>query len=470
MPLTDRTVHLSNTLQLKQCFVDSFRIWTANIRVFFIAAVLAVVLGTVSFTILNGALYGGLLVMMLKAMSGHKPYTKDVFGQLRRFIPLFAAFWFTILLTVAGMVLLVVPGVFLGTSCFYLLILAVDRRMSFDEAFVQSRKAVKRYGFWKHFLLALIVVGILIAGTLLSNRIELFGFQVILLLIMVSLLPLALGLLASAYRQTLMLEEENRRRYEQEYEYMRDELETAHDMQMGLLPKENPKIYGYNIAGICIPANHVGGDYFAYRWLDGENRRLAVIMADVSGKAMIAAVIAVRFNEMLRYELQNHRSPSEILSGLQNSLRGQIEEDTFITSCAAILDTVDGTIEIANAGYCHPFHYSTRSGKVSPVRINGFALGMPSQFLSDTPYDTTRFSMESGDVVMFYSDGVTDAENNAGDFYGEQRIRSLFHDSAGIDTAEQLVGKTVDSIATFSHSVSQTDDISVVILKREIPT
>ena len=147
MPLTDRTVRPANTLQLKQCFVDSFRIWIANIRVFFIATILAVVLGTVSFTILSGALYGGLIMMMLKTMSGQKPYVKDVFGQLRRFIPLFAAFWFIILLTVAGMLLLIIPGVFLGTSCFYLLILAVDRRMSFDEAFVESRKAVKRHGF-----------------------------------------------------------------------------------------------------------------------------------------------------------------------------------------------------------------------------------------------------------------------------------------------------------------------------------
>ena len=467
MSPTENPVYPEDFLSVKRCFADSFRVWIENIWVFWAVSFLVVVLGAVSFTILNGALYGGFMLILLKTMDGEKPRFKEIFQQFRRFFPLFAALWFTIILTIAGTILLVIPGVFLGTSCFYLLILAVDRNISFDEAFVESRKAVKRYGFWKHFLLCVIVLCIPIISMFLVNKAGLFSIETVVMLIFVLLLPFILGLQVSAYRQTLKAEEEKRRRYEQEFEYMRDELETAHDMQMSLLPKEMPRIQGYDIAGVCIPANHVGGDYFAYRWLDRDKRYLSVVMADVSGKAMVAAVIAVRFNEMLRYELKHRHNPSEILYGLHNSLTGQIEEGTFVTCCVATLDTEDGTIEIANAGHCHPSYYSMSEDKVTPLEINGFALGMPSQFLREKPFDTTRIKMKAGDIVLFYTDGVVDAENNRGEFYDQSRIKLLFQKQEEIDSAETLVGKILDSVEKFRQGAPQKDDISIVVLKRK---
>ncbi len=464
---TENTVSPREILSVKKCFADSFRVWIENIWVFWGVSVLVVVLGAVSFTILNGALYGGFMLILLIAMEGGKPRFKEIFQQFRRFFPLLAAFWFAIILTIAGTILLIVPGVFLGTSCFYLLILAVDRNISFDEAFVESRKAVKRYGFWKHFLLCVIVFCIPILSILLVNRSGIFSIETVVMLIFILLLPFILGLQVSAYRQTLKAEEEIRKRYEQEFEYMRDELEAAHDMQMSLLPKEMPRIQGYDIAGACIPANHVGGDYFACRWLDGDRRYLSLVMADVSGKAMVAAVIAVRFNEMLRYELKHRRNPSEILYGLHNSLTGQIEECTFVTCCVATLDTKDGTIEIANAGHCHPSYYSMSQGKVTPLEINGFALGMPSRFLGEKPFDTTRFQMKAGDIVLFYTDGVVDAENNRGEFYDESRIKLLFQKKEEIGSAGKLVDRTLGSVEKFRQGAPQKDDISIVVLKRE---
>ncbi|MBN2242082.1 MAG: serine/threonine-protein phosphatase [Acidobacteria bacterium] len=466
MPLADNPVYPKDFFSVKRCFADSFRAWIENVWLFWGVSFVAVILGMASFTVLNGALYGGFMLMLLETMDGGKPRFAEIFTQLRRFFPLFAAFWFTIILTVAGTILLVLPGIFLGTSCFYLLILAVDRGISFDEAFVESRKAVKRYGFWRHFLLGLILLFIPIIGTYLVNGSERFIIQAAWTVVLVLLLPFVLGLLVSAYRQTLKAEEEKRKRFEQEFEYMRDELETAHDMQMSLLPREMPRIRGYEIAGVCIPANHVGGDYFAWRWLDGDRKRLAVVMADVSGKAMVAAVIAVRFNEMLRYELKDRRKPSDILLGLHHSLTGQVEEGTFITCCAATLDTEDGTVEIANAGHCHPFHYSVTKDTVTSLEINGFALGMPSQFLKEEPYDTTRFKMEAGDVVLFYTDGVVDAENVRGEFYDEAGVRLLFQSREEMDTAQKIVDRTVQSVKEFCRGAPQKDDISIVALKR----
>ena len=104
--------------------------------------------------------------------------------------------------------------------------------------------------------------------------------------------------------------------------------------------------------------------------------------------------------------------------------------------------------------------------RLTPLEINGFALGMPSQLLPETPYDTTRIRMETGDVLLFYSDGVVDAENERGEFYDEIRIRTLFQNREGTDTAEKIVGKTLDSVGRFRGVAPQNDDISIVVLKK----
>lgn len=447
-------------LDAKRCFRDSFKACIENILIFWGASFVVAALAAVSLSVLGGALYGGFLMMLLKTMNGEKPRFKEIFRQFHRFFPLFVALWFVILLTFAGTIFLVIPGIFLGTYCFYLLILAVDRRISFDEAFVESRKAVRKYGFWRHFLLCAVALSIPVIGIFLENERGFLGIGSVLLF------PFVAGLQVSAYRQTLKMEEERRLRREQEFDYMRDELETAHDMQMSLLPKGRLRIPGYEISGICIPANHVGGDYFAYRWLDKEQRRLSIVMADVSGKAMVAAVIAVRFNEMLRYELKHPLTPAEILFGLHNSLTGQVEENTFITCCVATLDTESGMVEIANAGHCHPMHYSMETRTLTRLEINGFALGMPSQLIKANPYDTARFKMETGDVVLFYTDGVVDAENDRGEFYDEARIEGLFRDHEAKNPAEKIVKNTLLSVERFRGSAPQNDDISIVVLKK----
>ena len=460
MPRT-RKQDPSISLNLSRCCHESLKACIENIWVFWGASLVVVVLGMASLSVLGGALYGGFLLMLLKTMNGEKPHFKEIFQQFHRFFPLFVALWFVIILTFTGTLLLVIPGIFLGTYCFYLMILAADRRVSFDEAFVESRKAVRSYGFWRHFLLCIVVLSIPAIGLWLRDRLGFFGIETVLLL------PFAAGLQVSAYRQTLQAEEQRRLRREQEFDYMRDELETAHDMQMGLLPKGKLRIPGYEISGICIPANHVGGDYFAYRWLDKEQRRLSIVMADVSGKAMVAAVIAVRFNEMLRYELKHPLSPSEILFGLHNSLTGQVEDGTFITCCVATLDTESGIIDIANAGHCHPYHYSTETHMLTRLEINGFALGMPPQLIKANPYDTARFKMETGDVVMFYTDGVVDAENDRGEFYDEARIEGLFQDQEAKNPAEKIVSNTLLSVERFRGSTPQNDDIPIVVLKKQ---
>jgi serine phosphatase RsbU (regulator of sigma subunit) len=164
-----------------------------------------------------------------------------------------------------------------------------------------------------------------------------------------------MGLFVSAYRQTLEVEAYNHTLREAQFHEMRDELQTAHDMQMDLLPDSPPELEEYFLDGLSVPANNVGGDYFAYRWLAEEESRLAVIVADVSGKAMQAAVTALRFNEILRYECRDRTEPGSILEGLTRALDGEIDDATFVTCCIAVLHVETGKVEIANAGHCYPY-------------------------------------------------------------------------------------------------------------------
>jgi len=114
-------------------------------------------------------------------------------------------------------------------------------------------------------------------------------------------------------RENLRLQQALREAQDQLLLEMQRELRIAHEMQMGLMPQESPAIPGFEIAGMCVPANEVGGDYFNYVWLDEGRTRLAFLVADVSGKGMAAATVTMRFNEMLRYEARGRSAPREIL-------------------------------------------------------------------------------------------------------------------------------------------------------------
>ena len=125
-----------------------------------------------------------------------------------------------------------------------------------------------------------------------------------------------------------------------------DELETelqeAHDMQMGLLPREPVSEGGFEVVGRCLPANHVGGDYFTYFWLDDNRQSLGFGAADVSGKAMQGAVRAMQLSGMLHYEMRAAQEPIDVLRNLHLVLQEQFDALSFVTCCLGILDLETG--------------------------------------------------------------------------------------------------------------------------------
>ncbi|MDA0748838.1 MAG: PP2C family protein-serine/threonine phosphatase, partial [bacterium] len=370
-----------------------------------------------------------------------------------------------------GVFFFLAPGILFGIWCFYIFLLAADQGAHLDEAFVESRKAVRRYGFWKHLLLAVVALGLVVGGLLaVKDMVNGSAFEVspLVWLVPVLIQPLGLGIFASAYFRTLAVEARQRELHEHEFKVMRNELQTAHDMQMDLLPSQSPEIEGYSLGGVCIPANNVGGDYFAYRWLDLDQTRLALVAADVSGKAMEAAVTALRFNEMLRYECRGRISPAEILDGLDDSLDGQIDPTTFVTCCIAVLNVQEGKVEVANAGHCLPFHYSAATGQVASIHLTGYPLGLPAAIRLPEGYGTIQVALEPGDALILYSDGIVEAQNASSEFYGEDRFAELLTERVPEADAERLIHAVVKDVDHFIGNAPRSDDMTVVVLRRQV--
>jgi serine phosphatase RsbU (regulator of sigma subunit) len=262
--------------------------------------------------------------------------------------------------------------------------------------------------------------------------------------------------------------EELQRRKQREIDLMKHELQMAHDMQMALLPERPPELKGAELAGICRPSREVGGDYYSYLRLD--DGRPALVLSDVSGKGMQAATIAMRFNEMLRYEARGAGSPLEILKRLDRSLLGRIPDEMFITAAIAVLDPEMETLKIASAASPEVVHYLSDSGEVKNLMITGFPLGIFEEPETETeePFGSLEVKLSPGDAVVFTSDGVEEARNPEGEFYGVDRLSTVVGECGGRDdSAGDMRDAIINDLTGFMGDSSQSDDITIIVLKVE---
>ncbi|MBI4531578.1 MAG: PP2C family protein-serine/threonine phosphatase, partial [Candidatus Latescibacteria bacterium] len=239
------------------------------------------------------------------------------------------------------------------------------------------------------------------------------------------------------------------------------ELRIAHDVQMGILPQTVPQIPGYDIAGVCFPANHVGGDYYEYLWVDEAKTKLAIVVADVSGKGMKAAMAVMRFSEILRYEIYGRQSSDEILAGMNRSVYGRLEQLLYVTVCVGVLDVAGRSLEVSQAGHPPVYHLSSRTGRVMEVG----AYDMPVGLVPEVEYPRKAVEIEPGDLLIFYTDGVYEARDRDGGLYGFQRLERVIGSLEPDRSAEEWVDRIVADVERFSGSSQQEDDLTVVVVK-----
>ena len=247
-----------------------------------------------------------------------------------------------------------------------------------------------------------------------------------------------------------------------------DELETelqeAHDMQMGLLPRAPVRERGFEVVGRCLPANHVGGDYFTYFWLDDDRKTLGFGAADVSGKAMQGAVRAMQLSGMLHYEVRAAQTPIDVLRNLNVVLQEQFDAASFVTCCLGTLDLETGEMVLANSGHPYPYRVSV-GGDLQMIELMSVPLGMTLPPEVDTEPKEARVFLDFGDMLVLYSDGVTDMQNAAGEFFEEARLEALLKKHAGA-SAGVLIDTVIDDLIEFRASAAQTDDVTLLVIKR----
>jgi len=242
------------------------------------------------------------------------------------------------------------------------------------------------------------------------------------------------------------------------------ELQEAHDMQMGLLPRDPVRERGFEVVGRCLPANHVGGDYFTYFWLDDDRKILGFGAADVSGKAMQGAVRAMQLSGMLHYEVRAAQAPIDVLRNLNLVLQEQFDAASFVTCCLGTLDLETGEMVLANSGHPYPYRVSA-DGDLQMIELMSVPLGMTLPPEVDTAPKEAHVFLDFGDMLVLYSDGVTDMQNAAGEFYEEARLEALLKEHAGA-SADGLIDTVVDDLVRFRASAAQTDDVTLLVIKR----
>ncbi len=243
-------------------------------------------------------------------------------------------------------------------------------------------------------------------------------------------------------------------------ELMAQEIQTAQSMQMGLLP-EPLDISGFDLAGRCLAANRVGGDYYNYLWMDADQRKLAIVVADVAGHDMSAAIPAVMFSGMLDFAVKEE-TPGAMLSALNQSLCQQPKRTPFITCCVAIIDLDEKQMQWSKAGHPEIYHYQKDADTVNELASESYPLGVSRK----SEYTDETLALSEGDLLIFYTDGLPEAINPSGRIYGynrfERSIRRVAQsDRSSIDSINQMI----DDVHGFIENTEPEDDITVVAVK-----
>ncbi|UCF06907.1 MAG: SpoIIE family protein phosphatase [bacterium] len=253
---------------------------------------------------------------------------------------------------------------------------------------------------------------------------------------------------------------ENARLYEEEQTLMhiREEMRLAYKIQTDLLPKTAPDVAGYEIAGKSLPAKSVGGDYFDF--VEADPKHLALCLGDVSGKGMPAALLMSNLQATLRGQITQQLSPKKCLEHSNKIMFRNTDPFRFATLFYGVLDSEKHELQYANAGHNPPF--LIKSGK-DPVRLGtgGIVLGI----IEDFTYPEEHVPFDTGDILVVYSDGVTEAFDDKDEEFGEERLISMVKKYSG-DPVEQIIEKIIGAVQHHTVGVQQMDDITLIIVKR----
>lgn len=242
------------------------------------------------------------------------------------------------------------------------------------------------------------------------------------------------------------------------------ELSNAREIQSILLPEKSPEMPGFSIAARNVPARMVSGDYFDY--VPISQTHLGVAIADVCGKGIPASLITAMCRSVLRSNARETLSPTSVLSAVNRNLFPDIREDMFITVGYVVLQKDGAGVMFARAGHTNPLLWSKATGQVTEIKAPGLAVGVDKGEVFDRITRDVSITMEPGDILLLYTDGVDEAADHKGLLFGVDRIKSTLAE-AGPDGAQAVVELLCDNVHRFKGGEPQGDDITIVAIARK---
>ncbi len=247
------------------------------------------------------------------------------------------------------------------------------------------------------------------------------------------------------------------RRTEQTLERSKSELRIASDIQRSFLPERIPPVSGFDLAATFIPAMEVGGDF--YDFIPGGGK-LGMVIADVSGKSVPAALFMALSRTIVRVNATHHEKGIDVLEDANNMIAANSRLGMFVTLFYGVLDPNSRSLTYANAGHPPPLLMRGGSEGFEELDVTGIALGA----FAGAKYEERRVDLASGDVLVLYTDGVNEAENGNRQQYGIERFCCIVRESCHL-CAQGILDKILEDIAQFCEGQAQYDDITMVVVK-----
>ena len=236
------------------------------------------------------------------------------------------------------------------------------------------------------------------------------------------------------------------------------ELEVATQVQMSILPQDHASSENHEIQAAMIPAREIGGDFYNFFSLD--NALIGLVIADVSGKGIPAALFTMVTQTLLKGAVRNFRSPARCLSEVNETLAEDNETCVFVTVFYGILDLRDGTFRYCNGGH-NPPRLVRGDSRVEALPTTGnVVLGV----FPGHDYADGEVRLAPGDALFLYTDGITEAQNARNEEFGEERLDEKLS-SLNQATAREVVNEVVDAVHTFAEDTPQSDDITCIALR-----
>jgi serine phosphatase RsbU (regulator of sigma subunit) len=241
---------------------------------------------------------------------------------------------------------------------------------------------------------------------------------------------------------------------------LEQDLQLAERIQQSFLPRRLPKLPGYAFGARYDPAYEIGGDFYDFIRLPSE--RLGIVVGDVSGKGISAALIMARLTRDLRYFALAESDPGRVLMWMNRAVLEAGQEDMFVTLIYALLDVPRGEITFANAGHMPPV---VRRRQEQVVDLFDKTSGLPLGVLPDTTYDSETFPMNPGDSVLFFTDGLVEAMSPSREMYGMDRLGRVV--KKGSSEAQAILDRTMHDMQSHVADAPQFDDTTIVCIGYE---